>query len=120
YCVHDASPEGLALAGRLAEPFGGVRVGAPGLRPALATTMHLGARRSANRGPGPPPPRMCPCECRRRAPRRGAELAAGPPPRRLRAVHGLMHDQQHREPRRWPRRSALRTAGFMSWPTESV
>ncbi|MFI8185488.1 hypothetical protein ACIF70_33920 [Actinacidiphila glaucinigra] len=120
HVLHDASPSGIALPGRIREALGAarVRVEPLGLVPRHAEALHL----VSGRGPRPVPPLvplpqgLRPREARWLAAGRFAEVAAVPPARLLRAV--LRIARGPRPPRHSVRGELreLRASGFMTWP----
>ncbi|MFE2542161.1 hypothetical protein [Actinacidiphila glaucinigra] len=120
HVLHDASPSGIALPGRVRKALGAapVRVVSLGLVPRHAEAMRL----VSGRGPRPVPPLgplprgLRPREAEWLAAGRFAEVAAVPPARLLRAV--LRIARGPRPPRHSVRGELreLRASGFMTWP----
>ena len=118
FLLHDASPEGLALAAEFRErlePLTAVRARSLGLRPIHARQLHLFAQR-----------RSCPHDLPERWPAylsrrecgwlragRRAEVFAVPPVRLLPALRASMANATR--PRR--ERIHVRDVGFMTWPS---
>jgi hypothetical protein len=121
HVLHDASPAGIALPGRVREALGpvpGVRVASLGLVPRHAEALRLvSGRRPAPLPPlGPLPRGLRPAEVDWLAGGRFAEVAAVPPARLLRAVLRLTRGPRPPRHSVWSDLRGLRTAGFLTWP----
>ncbi|MGW1214256.1 hypothetical protein ACWD5F_31995 [Streptomyces sp. NPDC002499] len=120
HVLHDASPAGIALPGRLREEAGSasVRVVSLGLVPRHAQTLRLVTGRRPRPVPplGPLPPGLRPAEVDWLAAGRFAEVAAVPPAKLLRAVLRLTRGPRPTRHSVWGELRGLRTAGFMTWP----
>ncbi|MDH6221387.1 hypothetical protein [Streptomyces pseudovenezuelae] len=131
HVLHDASPAGIALPGRVREGLGSVsgrvreelgstpvRVVSLGLVPRHAQTLRLVAGRRPRPLPplGPLPPGLRPAEVDWLAAGRFAEVAAVPPAKLLRAVLRLTRGPRPTRHSVWGELRGLRTAGFMTWP----
>ncbi|MBB5939724.1 hypothetical protein [Streptomyces zagrosensis] len=122
YVLHDASPTGLALPGRIRDGFGpvpGVRVASLGLVPRHAASLHL----ASGRAPGPVPLReplpkgLRPQEVAWLAQGRFTQVAAVPPEQLLRTVQRLTRGPRPLRPSVWTDLRELRSTGFLTWPT---
>ncbi|MFE6286175.1 hypothetical protein [Streptomyces sp. NPDC057877] len=121
HVLHDASPAGIALPGRVRAVLGpvpGVRVASLGLVPRHARTLRLVSGRRPGPLPplGPLPPGLRPAEVQWLAAGRFTEVAALPPARLLRAVLRLTRGARPPRQSVWSELRDLRTAGFMTWP----
>jgi hypothetical protein len=120
HVLHDASPAGIALPGRVREGLGSapVRVVSLGLVPRHAQTLRLVAGRRPRPSPplGPLPSGLRPAEVDWLAAGRFAEVAAVPPAKLLRAVLRLTRGPRPTRHSVWGELRGLRTAGFMTWP----
>ncbi|MFE2748780.1 hypothetical protein ACFXKX_31330 [Streptomyces scopuliridis] len=119
HVLHDASADGIALTARVREAVPGVRVSSMGLVPRHATALHLISPRGPAPGPGPLalPAAL---EARERdwlAEGRFAEVESVPPARLLRTVLRLVRGPRTPSHSVWTGLRELRTAGFMTWPT---
>ncbi|MFD5033941.1 hypothetical protein ACFWM0_26585 [Streptomyces sp. NPDC058405] len=131
HVLHDASVAGIALTARvradvLGVPGGpggpGVRVASMGLVPRHAAALHL----ISVRGPAPEagrdtlPSALEPRELEWLAGGRFAEVESVPPARLLRTVLRLVRGPRTPGHSRWTGLRELRTAGFMTWPTNQL
>ncbi|MEV6421931.1 hypothetical protein [Streptomyces sp. NPDC051662] len=119
HVLHDASVDGIALTARVRDAVPGARVSSMGLVPRHATALHLISPRGPAPGPGPLP-LPAGLEARERdwlTEGRFAEVESVPPARLLRTVLRLVRGP--RTPSHSVRAGLreLRTAGFMTWPT---
>ncbi|WP_327179787.1 hypothetical protein OG599_33845 [Streptomyces sp. NBC_01335] len=121
YVLHDASPRGIALRGRVRASLGpvpGVRVSSLGLVPRHAQAMRL----PAGRGPvrreelAALPGTLRPQETAWLAQGRFAEVAAVPPGWLVRGVLRLTRGPRVTRASVWTGLRDLRTTGFLSWP----
>ncbi|MGW1466059.1 hypothetical protein ACWCPT_17155 [Streptomyces sp. NPDC002308] len=121
YVLHDASPRGIALRGRVRASLGpvpGVQVSSLGLVPRHAQAMRL----PAGRGPvrreelAALPDALRPQETAWLARGRFAEVAAVPPGRLVRAVLRLTRGPRVPRASVWTGLRDLRATGFLSWP----
>ena len=137
HVLHDASVEGIALTARVrAEVSGavavsgafevsgvrataGIRVTSMGLVPRHATALRLISRRGPARDLGAAglPAALEPHELDWLAQGRFAEVESVPPDRLLRAVLRLVRGPKTPGHSAWSGLRDLRTAGFMTWPT---
>lgn len=125
HVLHDASTAGIALTARVRAEVPGIRVASMGLVPRHATALHL----ISQRGPAPtPPPATAPgpagapssLEPRERewlAGGRTAEVESVPPARLLRTVLRMVRGPRTSGYSVWTGLRELRTAGFMTWPS---
>ncbi|MEU3255103.1 hypothetical protein [Streptomyces sp. NPDC006997] len=121
HVLHDASPAGIALPGRVREGLGpvpGVRVASLGLVPRHARALRLVSGRAPGPlpPPGPWPAGLRPAEVEWLAAGRFTEVAALPPARLLRAVLRLTRGPRPPRHSVWGELRGLRAAGFMTWP----
>ncbi|MEV8390711.1 MULTISPECIES: hypothetical protein [unclassified Streptomyces] len=119
HVLHDASVDGIALTARVRDAHPGVRVSSMGLVPRHATALHLISPRGPAPGPGPGtlPAGL---EARERdwlTEGRFAEVESVPPARLLRTVLRLVRGPRTPSHSVWTGLRELRTAGFMTWPT---
>ncbi|MFD7286077.1 hypothetical protein [Streptomyces sp. NPDC059863] len=119
HVLHDASVDGIALTARVRDAHPGVRVSSMGLVPRHATALHLISPRGPAPGPGP---LTLPAglEARERdwlTEGRFAEVESVPPARLLRTVLRLVRGPRTPSHSVWTGLRELRTAGFMTWPT---
>ncbi|MFE7565736.1 hypothetical protein ACFU76_02045 [Streptomyces sp. NPDC057539] len=119
HVLHDASVDGVALTARVRDAHPGVRVSSMGLVPRHATALHLISPRGPAPGPGPGtlPAGL---EARERdwlTEGRFAEVESVPPARLLRTVLRLVRGPRTPSHSVWTGLRELRTAGFMTWPT---
>ncbi|MFE4534118.1 hypothetical protein ACFRKB_03480 [Streptomyces scopuliridis] len=119
HVLHDASADGIALTARVRDAVPGVRVSSMGLVPRHATALHLIAPRGPAPDPGAPalPAALEPRERDWLAEGRYAEVESVPPARLLRTVLRLVRGPRTPGPSVWTGLRELRTAGFMTWPT---
>ncbi|PVE10242.1 hypothetical protein [Streptomyces scopuliridis] len=119
HVLHDASVEGIALTARVRDAVPGVRVASMGLVPRHATALHLISPRGPAPGPGPLtlPAALEPRERDWLAEGRFAEVESVPPARLLRTVLRLVRGPRTPSHSVWTGLRELRTAGFMTWPT---
>ncbi|MFD7314715.1 hypothetical protein [Streptomyces sp. NPDC059883] len=119
HVLHDASVDGIALAARVRDAVPGVRVSSMGLVPRHATALHLISPRGPAPGSGPPalPAALEPRERDWLAEGRYAEVESVAPARLLRTVLRLVRGPRTPGHSVWTGLRELRTAGFMTWPT---
>ncbi|MFJ9207351.1 hypothetical protein [Streptomyces sp. NPDC102264] len=123
HVLHDASVDGIALTGRVRDAVPGVRVSSMGLVPRHATALHLisprGPAQVLAQGPGPLtlPAALGPRERDWLADGRFAEVESVSPARLLRTVLRLVRGPRTPGHSVWTGLRELRTAGFMTWPT---
>ncbi|MFE2595142.1 hypothetical protein ACFXCZ_01340 [Streptomyces sp. NPDC059396] len=134
HVLHDASTAGLALVTRVRESITNaqaapaipgahaVRVASMGLVPRHAAALHLTSRRGLAPDPDGPEPPVAQAALRPRerdwlAEGRFAEVEAVPPARLLRTVLRQVRGPRMPDHSIWTGLRELRTAGFMSWPT---
>ncbi|MFE4913748.1 hypothetical protein ACFRCX_19705 [Streptomyces sp. NPDC056652] len=119
HVLHDASVDGIALAARVRDAVPGVRVSSMGLVPRHATALHLISPRGPAPGSGPPalPAALEPRERDWLAEGRYAEVESVAPARLLRTVLRLVRGPRAPGHSVWTGLRELRTAGFMTWPT---
>ncbi|MFJ5112827.1 hypothetical protein ACIQAD_19565 [Streptomyces sp. NPDC088551] len=123
HVLHDASVDGIALTGRVRDVVPGVRVSSMGLVPRHATALHLisprGPAQVLAQGPGPLtlPAALGPRERDWLADGRFAEVESVSPARLLRTVLRLVRGPRTPGHSVWTGLRELRTAGFMTWPT---
>ncbi|MFF3820634.1 hypothetical protein ACFYYD_29315 [Streptomyces bluensis] len=125
HVLHDASTAGIALTAQVRAEVPGIRVASMGLVPRHATALHL----ISQRGPAPTPlPATAPgpagapsgLEPRERewlAGGRTAEVESVPPARLLRTVLRMVRGPRTSGHSVWTGLRELRTAGFMTWPS---
>ncbi|MFE0631747.1 hypothetical protein ACFW3D_32940 [Streptomyces sp. NPDC058864] len=120
HVLHDASPSGIALPGRVREALGteAVHVVSLGLVPRHAEAMRLVSGRGRRPVPplGPLPQGLRPREAEWLAAGRFAEVAAVPPARLLRTVLRLTRGPRPPRHSVWGDLRELRASGFMTWP----
>ncbi|MGW6741090.1 hypothetical protein ACWGDX_10175 [Streptomyces sp. NPDC055025] len=121
HVLHDASTAGIALTARVRAGLAGVRVASMGLVPRHAAALHLVSPHGP--APGPDDGRALPSALGPRerdwlADGRFAEVEAVPPARLLRTVLRVLRGPRTPGQSLWTGLRELRTAGFMTWPTD--
>ncbi|MFF3749871.1 hypothetical protein ACFYYH_05315 [Streptomyces sp. NPDC002018] len=119
--LHDASTAGIALTARVRADLPGVRVSSMGLVPRHAVALHLVSPHGP--APGPDDGRALPSGLGPRerdwlAEGRYAEVESIQPARLLRTVLRVVRGPRMPSHSLWTGLRELRTAGFMTWPTD--
>ncbi|MEV6592338.1 hypothetical protein [Streptomyces acidicola] len=121
HVLHDASTAGIALTARVRAEVPGIRVASMGLVPRHATALHLISQRGPTPATAPGPAGAAsglePRELEWLADGRTAEVESVPPARLLRTVLRMVRGPRASSYSVWTGLRELRTAGFMTWPS---
>ncbi|MFJ9590618.1 hypothetical protein [Streptomyces acidicola] len=124
HVLHDASTTGIALTARVRAEVPGIRVASMGLVPRHATALHLISQRGTAPTPATAPgpagaaSGLEPRELEWLADGRTAEVESVPPARLLRTVLRMVRGPRASGYSVWTGLRELRTAGFMTWPSD--